>query len=649
MLRSLRKEFGVAVAAGEAAIRVDTDEIHDAVATLTAVCLKHGWEMRVYDPAVGSQHYSGTPAAAPAAPANKARGSTADQFLAAVAGDPVRDIPTPLKLLTDFWQEPAAVDVAHVGEIQPVVLVVKNFHLVFERDRSLVSSTIQHIVGDKVEDLKGYETERKERYDPHKIDGDASTGKFLVGLMPPESALPPEVRPLFKHLVHELPDEAELAEILAGVIPLRTAKDDEDNADTLSADARKKICKFALGLTRLQALGVFSASIVQYGKIEAEYVWQQKSQVLNKEGLVEIYQGKEKFKDVAGLAGVKQFISKLLTPNEYDDADPEVRAKGVLLCGAPGVGKSLAAKAAGNEMGIPTLMVNPGNWFGGIVGESEAKTRKGFQIIRAHAPCIAVIDEVEKVMPSSRGHQGDSGVGARMEGTFLTMMNDLQETIFWVFTANDVRRMHEAFFRAERVDGVFYVPLPGAPQRAALWKLYGRKYFPKEVVVGGKAVAYPGHQPLDAEALIEELKKLKKVDAVAWGRRFTLPLMCVGDAEKRLKLLDKIAGVNDLVRQAVQLVDDNGWSPAEIKACCRLARKLDEPLAKTQRKIRPVSVSAAKVIDALESWAADSALDAETGEVYVNPTVPLAEGVEAPAGRLKSTTRVKRTVRRSPG
>lgn len=647
MLRNLRKEFGVAVGAGETAIRIDTDEVHDCVATLTEVCKKHGWEMRVFDVLVGTQWYNGTPEK----PKDTFGGKpptvkNAGDFLSAVSNGSPQAPPNTMQVLTDFYNEAAKPDNANNGEVLPIILVIKNFHLVFERNREMAVALIQHLVGDKVGDHKDYDAIlRTKVYQPHDIDGSSDTGKFVVGLMPTEAKLPPEVSPLFKNLVHELPDEDELQNILKGIAPTNADSDEEDNAQTLAADERKKICRFALGLTRLQAEGVFSASMVQYGKIAPEYVWTEKSQILNKEGLVELYQGREKFKDVAGLEGMKDYIIKLLTPDEYDDADPDVRAKGLLACGPPGVGKSLIAKAAGNELGLPVLMVNPGNWFGGIVGESEAKTRKGFQILRAHAPCVAIIDEVEKVMPSSRGHQGDSGVGSRMEGTFLTAMNDLQELIFWMFTANDVRKMHEAFFRAERVDGVFYVKLPGPKQRAALWKLYGKRVFPKEVMLRGQLVPFPRHIPISVDDLLDDLKKAKKVNAVDWGNKFTLSLMCLSSHEKREEAVVKIRAVNANVAESVKLVDDDGWSPAEIKSCCRLSRRMKEPLAKTQMRIRPVSVSAAKVIEYLEDWAADAALDAETGEVYA-PVIEVESG-ETQDTRIKHTdkTKVRRKVR----
>ena len=53
-LRSLRKEFGVAVGAAETALRINSDEIDDALKTMTEVAKEFGWELRVWDHTVGT-------------------------------------------------------------------------------------------------------------------------------------------------------------------------------------------------------------------------------------------------------------------------------------------------------------------------------------------------------------------------------------------------------------------------------------------------------------------------------------------------------------------------------------------------------------------------------------------------------------------
>lgn len=639
MQANLRQNFKLSLQAGESAIRIDTDEIDDAVKTITEVTKRMKWDLRMYDETVGTRVLFSNAEKAK----KKTKASNEPRDIMEMMGD-AGGAPNMYAALRQFWEEPAELDTGNSGDIIPVVYILKNFHLAFNTNRGQMSSLIQHIVGDKIVEQPKFDS-MVDAYDSHGVPHNNSTGKFIIALMPPEQKLPAEVSPLFRHLIHELPDEKELGEILDGVIGVGPktgdGDSDEDNSDAITEDDRKKTCKFALGLTRLQAEGVFGACLVKFRKIVPAYVWTEKSAILNKEGLVELHNGKETFDDVAGLEGAKAVIKQLLTTDEYDDADPDVRAKGALFCGPPGVGKSLLAKAAGNEMGLPTLMVNPSNWKAGIVGSSEANTRRGLQIIKAHAPCIAVVDEVEKVMPSSKGHRGDTGVSASMEGSFLTAMNDMTEPVFWVFTANDVQAMHEAFFRAERVDAAFYVKLPGPMQRAALWRLYVKKFFPEKITVAKQEIDFPGHLSLDFNEVLNTLKGTKKRQPEKWAARLCAAIMCL-PPEEREAAIAAVAEADLPVAEKLMLVDDDGWSPAEIRSCCRLSRRLKEPLYVTQKRIRPVKVSAKLAIKQLERWAKEAALDAETGEVYVPPQ----EGVDPKTNQPRASTE-KRTVRKT--
>lgn len=61
---------------------------------------------------------------------------------------------------------------------------------------------------------------------------------------------------------------------------------------------------------------------------------------------------------------------------------------------------------------------------------------------------------------------------------------------------------------------------------------------------------------------------------------------------------------------------DEGWTGAEIRACCRLAALLDVPLVESARNIVPVSVTAAESVERLRSWASGRCLSAESPGVY---------------------------------
>jgi hypothetical protein len=62
--------------------------------------------------------------------------------------------------------------------------------------------------------------------------------------------------------------------------------------------------------------------------------------------------------------------------------------------------------------------------------------------------------------------------------------------------------------------------------------------------------------------------------------------------------------------------DDNLWTGAEIRACCRLAVLLDVPVMAAAENIVPVAVTAAESVDQLRTWASGRCLHAERPGVY---------------------------------
>ena len=117
------------------------------------------------------------------------------------------------------------------------------------------------------------------------------------------------------------------------------------------------------------------------------------------------------------------------------------------------------------------MILDVGSLMGSLVGQSEERTRQALRVIDAMAPCVLMIDEVEKAFSGVNG-SGDSGVSARMFGTFLSWLNDHESDVFVVCTANDVQKLPPEFGRSERFDAIFFLDLPGQAEKNAIWKIY---------------------------------------------------------------------------------------------------------------------------------------------------------------------------------
>jgi len=61
---------------------------------------------------------------------------------------------------------------------------------------------------------------------------------------------------------------------------------------------------------------------------------------------------------------------------------------------------------------------------------------------------------------------------------------------------------------------------------------------------------------------------------------------------------------------------DDGWSGAEIKACCRLAALLDVPLVAAAQNIVPISRTSAEAVERLRQWASGRCLNADQPGLY---------------------------------
>lgn len=255
--------------------------------------------------------------------------------------------------------------------------------------------------------------------------------------------IPIELERQFVVVEHDLPGRDQLEKIAEGIAM--------EPGEMPVGDELGLVLDAASGLSRMEVENSFSLSLVRHGKLSPESLWELKTGALKKSGLLTLHRGGESFSDLGGLDALKGFASKALEGSRRGS----VRARGVLLLGVPGVGKSAFAKALGNETGRPTLVLDIGALMGSLVGQTEERTRQALKIVDAMAPCILFIDEIEKALSGSQASgQTDSGVSARLLGTLLSWLNDHESDVFVVSTANTPSKLPPELTRAERFDGI---------------------------------------------------------------------------------------------------------------------------------------------------------------------------------------------------
>jgi SpoVK/Ycf46/Vps4 family AAA+-type ATPase len=211
-------------------------------------------------------------------------------------------------------------------------------------------------------------------------------------------------------------------------------------------------------------------------------------------------------------------------------------------------------------------MLDLGALMGGIVGQTETAVRQALKIADAMAPCVLFLDEIEKGFAGTG--TDTSGVTTRMFGSFLTWLNDHTTDVFVISTSNNIKALPPEFSRAERFDGIFFVDLPSAEQRDAIWDIYEKVYK-------------------------------------------------IGQDDKR--------------------PNSEGWTGAEIRACCRLAALLGCSLQDAALNVVPVSATAADAMEGLRQWASGRCLDADRPGIYNRTrTMPAEDGQRRQVARRKT-------------
>ncbi|MBI5445332.1 MAG: ATP-binding protein [Deltaproteobacteria bacterium] len=142
------------------------------------------------------------------------------------------------------------------------------------------------------------------------------------------------------------------------------------------------------------------------------------------------------------------------------------RARGVLLIGPPGTGKTMLARAIGKLVNLPVVEFRISSLMNSLLGETERRFARAFVTLEAMSPNVVFIDEIEKAFGDSS--ERDGGTMMRCTGALLSWLADNSYPNFVVATSNSLTRMGEiglTMTRSERFDAAFFVDLPGKDAR----------------------------------------------------------------------------------------------------------------------------------------------------------------------------------------
>ena len=324
----------------------------------------------------------------------------------------------------------------------------------------------------------------------------------------------------------------------------------EQEIDVPYEDFLRELAISFKGLPEFEIVNILSLALADNGEIgrsDLALIHEQKKQMVQKSGIMEMVPLKERIEDIGGLENLKAWLkrkAKVLKNIDKAEAFGVDLPKGVLIAGLPGCGKSLNAKAAAALFEVPLLRLDMGRLMGKYVGESEANLRQAIALAEAISPCVLWIDELEKAFAGIGASGGGAEVTTRLFGAFLTWMQEKEGLAFVVATANNISNLPPELLRKGRFDEIFYVGLPNAQEREKIFSIHiakRRKQDLPNINLSALVQKTEGYSGSDIEGVVK--------DAIEAAFTQDSPALTT---DLLLKAIESTASLSEIMKDAIE-------------------------------------------------------------------------------------------------
>ncbi|XP_078237119.1 ATPase family gene 2 protein homolog B [Pogona vitticeps] len=242
---------------------------------------------------------------------------------------------------------------------------------------------------------------------------------------------------------------------------------------------------------------------------------------------------------VAGMDDVRRSLKDMVElplrfPKTFQKLSLSV-PRGVLLCGPPGVGKTLLVRAVAQEVGACLLCINGPAVYGSRPGESEENLRRVFEEARelsSDGPTVLFIDEIDSLCPKRGSSQ--NAPENRLVAQLLTLIDGIggKNHVVIVAATNRPDALDPALRRPGRIDREIIIGTPTLQQRWPILQLLTAGMpVSKDVSLMELAEVTTGYVGADLMALCREAA----MQAMLRGCRDSTPTVSMSDFNGALK------------------------------------------------------------------------------------------------------------------
>ncbi len=148
-------------------------------------------------------------------------------------------------------------------------------------------------------------------------------------------------------------------------------------------------------------------------------------------------------------------------------------AKGILLFGPPGTGKTMMMRALANEIRAGFFLVKASNLVSAFTGETEKMISNVFAVAKKNSPSVLFFDEIDAVA-KSRDFTDTDEVHKQALSQLLMELDGFQSSagVIVVGATNMPQLLDPALTRPGRLDKLVYMPLPDFNGRKKIFQLY---------------------------------------------------------------------------------------------------------------------------------------------------------------------------------